>query len=612
MPKLLQKSSFSLKSLNLVLDLLPRKDKRKFILATVSQSLLGILDLIGIGLSAILGALAVRGVQSKAPGKKVESVLNLIRISNQSFHFQIIVLATSTLILLLSKTLISMFVLRKTLSFLGHKSAALSNQVIFAGLRQDSVVLEDRGSQNLMYAFGVGVSNLVIGILGTFMTLFSDLFLLIIIFAGILVIDPVMAISTFLLFGSISIILFYLMKNRTTQVAEQLTQYSILSNSLMTEVLTAYREITVRGRIPFYAEILSEYKRKISKLSSDQALFPNISKYAIEISITLGAFIVSASVFLRSDASHAIASLTLFIAAGSRVAPALLRIQQGALTIKSNTAMAQPTIKFINEIGIDLQPEKEFNISSSKLDLSPEIEVRGLSFQYLKKSNFRLDIDNLKVERNSLVALVGPSGGGKTTLVDLIMGIHLPNSGKILINGINPRDYNISSPGNIGYVPQNVAIFSGSVRQNIGLGFSDVEIDDDLVFDSLRKAKILEFFKQQPNGLLTQVGERGVNLSGGQKQRIGIARALYLKPKLLILDEATSSLDANTEYDISRAIEELRDACTVIIIAHRLSTVKFADKVIYLEAGRIVASGSFDDVRKQVPNFDEQAKLMGL
>jgi ABC-type multidrug transport system fused ATPase/permease subunit len=185
-------------------------------------------------------------------------------------------------------------------------------------------------------------------------------------------------------------------------------------------------------------------------------------------------------------------------------------------------------------------------------------------------------------------------------------------SGSVLISGNPPLQTIAKWPGAIAYVPQDVAMSSGTIRENITLGFPENSEDEGLIHDALRTAQLLTFIESLPQGLDTQVGERGTKLSGGQRQRLGIARAMFTKPKLLVLDEATSALDGQTESDISSSILELKGSATVVMIAHRLSTVRFADLVVYIDGGKILAKGTFEEVRMQVPNFEKQAQLMGL
>ena len=194
----------------------------------------------------------------------------------------------------------------------------------------------------------------------------------------------------------------------------------------------------------------------------------------------------------------------------------------------------------------------------------------------------------------------------------MLLGAISPSDGSVIISGNTPADAIKKWPGAIAYVPQNVMVCEGTVRENIALGFPDADITDDLLLSAIRIAHLDQFIGELPNGLESYIESKGTNLSGGQRQRIGIARAMFTRPRLLVLDEATSALDGQTEAYISDAIQALKGDVTVITIAHRLSTVREADAVVYLDRGVVAAIGSFDEVRRAIPDFDDQAKLMGL
>ena len=218
----------------------------------------------------------------------------------------------------------------------------------------------------------------------------------------------------------------------------------------------------------------------------------------------------------------------------------------------------------------------------------------------------------MNIKSGTITAIVGPSGAGKTTLVDLLLGVLEPDEGEVKISGVNPKNAIQKWPGSISYVPQSIFISMDSVRGNIGLGYPATQIPDDRVWEALTLVKLDQMVKDLENGLDSTLGEAGAEISGGQRQRIGIARALFTKPKVLVLDEATSALDAQTEKVISDSIEKLLGQTSVIIVAHRLSTVRRATQVVYIDNGSILASGTFEEVRSLVPDFDQQAKLMGL
>jgi ATP-binding cassette subfamily C protein len=216
------------------------------------------------------------------------------------------------------------------------------------------------------------------------------------------------------------------------------------------------------------------------------------------------------------------------------------------------------------------------------------------------------------VPAGSSLALVGRSGAGKSTLADLLLGVIEPDSGYITLNGSSPRDLIAARPGSIGYVPQAVSLVDGTLRENVALGLPDGLVSDERVWRALQRAHLDEPFAREREGLDTRVGEYGVKLSGGQRQRLGIARALLLDPSLVVLDEATSALDAETESNITEVIEALHGAVTIVLVAHRLSTVRNADVVAYMEHGMMMASGTFDELRQRVPSLARQAELMGL
>lgn len=197
-------------------------------------------------------------------------------------------------------------------------------------------------------------------------------------------------------------------------------------------------------------------------------------------------------------------------------------------------------------------------------------------------------------------------------MIDILLGVLTPDSGSVLVSGLPPLLTVAKWPGSVSYVPQDVLIVAGTIRENIALGHPVSEATDELVNGALKVACLEEFVANLPEGIDTQVGERGAKISAGQRQRLGIARAIFTRPHLLVLDEATSSLDGETEASVSEAINAMKGSTTVVIIAHRLSTVRNVDQVVYLSSGKVLAITTFEEVRKAVPDFHHQAKIMGL
>ena len=233
---------------------------------------------------------------------------------------------------------------------------------------------------------------------------------------------------------------------------------------------------------------------------------------------------------------------------------------------------------------------------NSEILVFNEVNVQQLYFSYQRKINPVLVDVNIRIKRGEAVGFVGQSGSGKSTLIDIMLGLLEPQSGSVLINGQLIEDVKQSWQKTIGYIPQTIFLMDDSLRRNIAIGIADTEIDEVAIHDALKSAQLEDFVASLPDGLDTVVGERGVRLSGGQRQRIGIARALYHRPSVLVLDEATSSLDTETEKGVMQAVQALQGDKTVIIVAHRLSTVEYCDRLYRLDAGRIVDEGTFDEV----------------
>jgi ABC-type multidrug transport system fused ATPase/permease subunit len=340
---------------------------------------------------------------------------------------------------------------------------------------------------------------------------------------------------------------------------------------------------------------------------------PNISKYVIEITVVIGSLAIAALQFAVNDASHAIAVLSVFMAASTRISPAILRLQQGAVSIKSSIGSAGPTLDLIEE----LEELRTVSQEVDELDFEHEgftgdIKLENVTLTYPTKKLPAVKNISFHIKQGEVVSFVGPSGAGKTTIVDVILGVLEPDSGTAQIQGHPPLDAIRLWPGAIGYVPQDVMISNGTIRQNVGLGYSLNEVAEDEIWRALEVAQLADFVRELPDGLDTPVGDRGTKLSGGQRQRLGIARAMFTKPKLLVLDEATSALDGSTEASISEAVHNLKGGVTIVIIAHRLSTVKESDVIHYLSNGKLEMSGTFEQLRSSIPEFGKQARLMGM
>jgi len=592
---------------------LPKSDRPKIVFVILLQAGLGFIDLVGVAAIGVLGALSVTGVQSQQPGDRVSSVLRLLGISEISFQAQVAVLGLGAAFIFVFRTILSILITRKILFFLSRRGAALSSKLVGQLLSQSLIKVQSRSTQESVYALTTGVSAITLSILGVMVTIIADSSLLLLMLIALLIVDPVIALTSVLFFFSMGLALYRSMHVKAHKLGFENSKLAIQGNTKIIEVLESYRELVVRNRRDYYAREIGSIQRKLANVLAEVQFMPNVSKYVIESGMVVGAVVIAGIQFALQDARHATAALSVFLAAGTRIAPAIMRLQQSFIQMRSGIGAALPTLELIESLKDVPEVEHvEDSLDTSHQGFEPDISLHSIYFSYPGKQVHTLSELTLNLGKGSATAIVGPSGAGKTTLVDILLGVLQPDEGDVTVSGLRPLDAISKWPGAIAYVPQDVALSNGTFRENLTMGYPIDLAPDELCWEALRVAQLDIFVRELPLGLDQPIGERGTNLSGGQRQRLGIARAMLTKPKLLVLDEATSALDGQTELDISNAINDLKGIVTVVMIAHRLSTVRNSDQVIYMDKGKIVAKGKFEEVRKAVPDFDHQAQLMGL
>ena len=593
--------------------LLERTDRRKIYAITLIQIFSNFLDLIGVALLGVLGSLAITGSASRDPGSRVASVLKFLNIYEMSVQKQAIALGVLAAIFLVTKTLFSLLFARRTMYFLSYRSAKITENLISKLLSQSLQSIKKNSVQENITALTGGVGNIVNSIIGATIFTISDLSLTIIMLFGLFYVDPLICLLTVVLYGGIAVILYLLLNKRVQKLGVNQAKMAIHNQEMIREILGTYREAVVGSKRPYYIQEVRKHQFSIAKNAAEFNFFPNISKYVLEITLIIGIFIISGIQFYKYSAEHSVAILSIFLISSARIAPAILRVQQSMIQMKGSIGMAAPALKLIDQLQDVKLPQLTVNkFTINHEELKNDIVLKNINFNYNDNKKFNVNDVNLFIEAGTVNAIVGRSCAGKTTLVDILLGVLSPTSGEILVAGISPNDIITTFPGALAYVPQDVFIINGTIRDNVCLGYNKKSIPTELINKALEKAQLSDFVDNLPSKLDTYIGDNGSKLSGGQKQRLGIARALITEPKILVMDESTSSLDGETENNLTNAIISLKGKTTLILIAHRLSTVRNADKIIYMKDGQIIASGSFNEVRERVPDFDKQSKLMGL
>jgi len=600
------------KAIMLPLKLLTVRDRYLLAGVIVIFIFLALLDLFGVLLIGVIGSLSITGVSSNQTGDRVSMVLSFLQLETYSFDKQVVAVGVLASIMLVSKTLISLVLIRRTLFFMARRGAYMSADLVKKYFMIPVSSITQRSVQTSIYALTEGVSRIMVGVIGTSVSLISDLLLLLVMAIGLFLVDPITALSLALIFGFLAFVLYKNMHEKMSVLGESQGKLSIESSQRIFEAISSYRELLVKNRRGFYAKQIGQLRFKLANGNATIAFMSNMTKYILEITLVFSALLLAFYQFSTTTAFRAIATITVFIAASSRIVPAILRLQQGLLGMKAALAEARPTLSLIEEISdITADDFQVSPLSQIHLGFKPSIEVSNVTFAY-DGNNPVLKAIDFVANPGEFIAIVGGSGAGKTTLVDTILGALDAQAGEVKISGQPPRETFSTWPGAVSYVPQDSPIIDGSIRENLGLGFPTDEVLDQYCWESLKIARLDSFVKDLPNQLETKVGDRGTRLSGGQRQRLGIARALITRPKLLILDEATSSLDGVIEYEISEALQDLKGEMTLIVIAHRLSTVVGADRLYFLQEGAVEGVGTFSELKVKNPEFLAQAELMGL
>ncbi len=594
-------------------QLLDGDDRRKVIWVILLQIAFGFFDLLGVMLIGVIGALAITGVSSGKPGDRVSAFLEFFGLQGSSLQFQVASIGLVAAFLLIGKTVFSIYFSRRTLFFLSRRGAVVSAKLVAKLLRQPLITVQSRSLQTSLYAVTQGVSLLTVGVLGVFVSLVSDVSLLLVLLTGLFLVDSAMAFGTLIAFSLIAFSLWQLMHVRMKNLGLKTADLSVESAETVFEVLTAYREATVRNRKIFYAHLIGNQRLRLANLQAEMSFMPNISKYVIEIAVVVSAVAIASFQFMVNDASRAVAILSIFLAATTRIAPAVLRVQQGAVSMKGTIAAAQPTLELLRELGWEREEVETWKQPDFKYDgFLSKIDLKNVSFRYPGRNEDVVDRVSLSIPEGCFAGFVGSSGAGKTTLIDLMMGVLEPKNGVVRISGLSPIEVVKQFPGAISYIPQDVVVVNGSIRRNVTLGFEEGSIPDEYIWDALKIAHLDEFVNNLSEKLDSSVGDRGTKLSGGQRQRLGIARAMVTKPKLLVLDEATSAMDGDLELSIGEAIQKMRGEVTIVMIAHRLSTIRNCDVIFHLSKGNVTGKGSFEELKALLPEFNRQAQLMGL
>lgn len=449
-------------------------------------------------------------------------------------------------------------------------------------LQQDYLIHISRSSNEVIDAISIKVNQVINGVLMPVLTISTNFLLLTAIVSLLIYVQPFIALSIFFGFGIIYIAITKISSSRKISNSYEIANQSIKVIKSLQEGVGGIRDITLDGTHDVYYDFFQKADNQLRKSQADNQFMGQAPRYGIE---ALGIIFISAlACFLSISSGGLVESLPMLglIALGiQKMLPVMQQLYSAFSSIQGSQGPLNGLLKLLEQSNFSINHEQVASVS-----FLHEIEMKNINFSYNKESPAVLNGINLKIKKGSCIGIVGVTGSGKSTLVDILIGLLPPSSGKLLVDGVEiGKNNRCAWMRNIAHVPQSIFLSDSSIAENIAFGVPRDEIDYLRVFDCAKQVLLGSLIEQWPEKYETTIGERGVRLSGGQKQRVGIARALYKKADLIILDEATSALDTNTENAVINSINQLDGKITILMIAHRLSTLKKCDSIITVIGG---------------------------
>ena len=437
--------------------------------------------------------------------------------------------------------------------------------------------------------------------------LFNDLLMVIVMLLALLIVQPMISLIVLIVLGGTSAFIYGNIRRRLDGIASIARDYTLVINKETTMAIHGVKDVKISKKEKKFEKKFTDNAIPLSRIFGLQQFFSEFPVFILE---TAGFIMLAISIWLMmflSGSSTAVITGTIALLAVTawRVLPAVSRILGSITQLRNSLPFIISQIKYVNQIeniAISSEPAKNPVMSASIFKNS--INFKNVSFSYSGTQIQALCDLDFVIEKGETIGIIGTSGAGKSTLVELITGLFTPSKGRILVDGkVLNKDLLPDWLGLIGYVPQSPYIYDGTLAENVAFGSQGDEIDRDRVIECCNMASMQDFMDNMPNGIDSFIGERGVKLSGGQQQRVAIARALYDGPEIMIFDEATSSLDTRSEKAIKKTIYSFKGKQTLIIIAHRLSTVVDCDYLIWLEKGIVKAIGKPDEILANYQNI---------
>lgn len=507
----------------------------------------------------------------------------------ESVNSLLIILAVAFIVIYVIKNAYMVWMKRMQFRFIGNNQLQLSRRMLECYLRQPYLFHLSHNSSDLIRNISAD-TGMFFGSVQSVLTLFTDITVCLLVFMVLLRQDFAMTITVTMVLIAYIAVFFLLLRKKIENFGQQTRKLTAQNNKWLRQTFGGIKESIILERRDFFIRRFTQTNEGLMINRRDYQTLSLLPKAVLEV-LCIGGIMLIVAVKLASgtDIVEFIPTLSLFAVAAFRLLPSFNKIVAELSSLQYNKAGVDAIYTDLHEIEqLSIMSQKEKDDELDYLNFEKEIRLDNITFHYPNVKSSVLENINMVIEKNTSVAFVGPSGAGKTTLADIVLGVLDPQSGSIQIDGVDVCKAMRSWHKKIGYIPQFIYLMDDTIRNNIAFGLRPNEIKEEQVWRALEEAQLKEFVESLEDGLDTKIGERGVRLSGGQRQRIGIARALYHNPQFLVLDEATSALDNDTEKAVMEAINYLAGSKTLLIIAHRLTTIEQCDVVYEIKDKQVV------------------------
>jgi ATP-binding cassette, subfamily B, bacterial PglK len=589
----------------LLYPLLDRATKRRLAVATAAMMFLAVLEALAlVALVPLLEILSAPDLRSSS--SDVQRISDLL--GNPEPATLAVALGVFAITLYIVKSVAAIGILRWTTNFALAQEAHMARRLMKAYLDAPYAEHLKVNSAEFVRTMTVSLAQIFRSAFVQCFNAVGDLVAVVLVGAVLAVSDVVLALLAGAYFAAVSVGYHRAARRVMERAAQEVHEQQPVDLRTITEALAAVKEVKLHGAEDAFADEVYEVRRRLLPAQRAFALSSVVPRYVLELAMVGAAALIALFAFTTEPVDSATATVGIFIVGGFRMLAPLNKVIFGFTQARA----ALPSLEQVHgdlarlERAPSAAPVAE--VRAGPGPLRPRLALRDVSFSFVPGVPV-LEHVNLEIEPGEAIGLVGRSGAGKSTLVDLVLGVLDADSGDVVVDDWPIRSVRRQWQAMLGYVPQSIVLFDDTVRANVALGVAAADVDEERLARALARAQLDHVVASLPSGADQVVGEHGVQLSAGQRQRIGVARALYREPSVLVFDEATSSLDNETEFKLTEILESLRGSVTTITIAHRLSTVRRCDRLCYLEHGTIAADGSFEELNRRIPDFARMVEL---